>query len=134
MARPQALTRILEPIEEDIMGAYLFGSHARGTATPQSDIDVCLVAGPEREARDVLATAWRKTRLRQEGYDVRIFEELPMYLKAQVLEEGELVFTRDEPAMSEYLRRWRKLWADQAHRNRTTEADIERIMAARRKG
>lgn len=54
-----------------------------------------------------------------------------MYLKAQVLEDGELILSRDEPGLSEYLRRWWKLWNDQAHRNRTTAEDVERIRKAR---
>jgi predicted nucleotidyltransferase len=131
VARLETLRRVLEPLENDVLGAYLFGSHATGHATSRSDVDVCLVAGPKREPVEVLRAAWRKTRLREDGYDVQVFEQMPLYLKAQVLEQGDLILSRDEPTLSEHLRRWRKIWNDQAHRNRTTEEDVERILQAR---
>lgn len=66
-------------------------------------------------------------------YDVKAFEELPLYLKAEVLEHGVLVLARDEPALSEYLRTWRRIWADQAHRNRPRQEDMARIAEARKR-
>lgn len=131
MVEIEELKRKLAPLEDCILGAYLYGSHATGPTTPRSDIDLCLVAGPDNDPREVLQEAYRRTPLGQPPYDVRIFEELPLYMKAQVLEDGNLILSRDEPALSEYVRRWSKVWGHQAHRNRTTKEDLERIFAAR---
>ncbi len=131
MVELQELRRKLEPLEDRILGAYLYGSHATGDPTPRSDIDLCLVAGPDRDAGEVLKEAYGRARLGQPPYDVRIFEELPIYVKAQALEQGALILSRDEPALSEYVRRWAKMWSHQAHRNRTKSEDLDRIFEAR---
>lgn len=123
----------LQGLGDRILGVFLFGSHATGDEQPRSDIDLCIVAGPGQDPGKTLRTVWRETRLGQQPYDVWVFEELPLYLKARILEEGELLLARDEPRLSEYLRRWRKIWADQAHRNRTTREDMQRIAAVRRR-
>jgi hypothetical protein len=120
------------PLADDVWGVYVFGSYALGRATPRSDIDVCLVGGPGSRPRDVLRLAWTRARLGATPYDLKVFEELPLYLKAEVLEHGVLVLARDEPALSEYLRPWRRIWADQAHRNRPNADDMARIAEARK--
>lgn len=132
MVEHDGLKAEVEKIEDEVLGVYLFGSHATGTPTPRSDIDICIVAGPGKDLGEVLRYVWRSTELGQPPYDVRIFEELPLYLKGRVLEEGELIASRDEPALAEYVRHWWKLWAGQAHRNRITQGDVQRILAARR--
>lgn len=132
MVELEGLRAQLEPLGDRFLGAYLFGSHGRsGTATPRSDIDICIVAGPGRDPAATLRAVWGGTQLGQPPYDVRVFEELPLYLKAQILEDGELILSRDEPGLSEYLRHWWKFWNDQAHRNRTTAEDVARIRKAR---
>lgn len=121
------------PIADEVMGVFLFGSHAEGGATARSDIDICIVGGPGSRPRETLRKAWTRARLGSKPYDLKTFEELPLYLKAEVLERGVLVLARDAPALSEYLRTWRKIWEDQAHRNRPNAADMARIAEARRR-
>lgn len=44
----KAVTRFLEEVEGSglrLVAAYLYGSHAEGTARPDSDIDVALISG-----------------------------------------------------------------------------------------
>ncbi|MCA1814537.1 MAG: nucleotidyltransferase domain-containing protein [Halobacteriales archaeon] len=132
MADLARVRRDFLPIAEDVMGVYVFGSHAEGAATPRSDIDVCIVGGPGVPPQEALRLAWSRADLGGQPYDVKAFEELPLYLKAEVLEHGVLVHARDEPRLSEYLRTWRKIWADQAHRNQPNAEDMARIAAARR--
>jgi len=48
----EALARCLEAMDRvrPLRAVYLFGSHARGEARPDSDVDLCLVAeGAERQ-------------------------------------------------------------------------------------
>lgn len=124
--------RDFAPLESSVAGVFLWGSHAEGTATQRSDVDVCIVGGPGKEVRAVLRLAWTRARLGGRPYDIKVFEELPLFLKAEVLERGVLVLSRDAPGLSEYLRHWRKIWADQAHRHRPSWQDIDRMFAAAR--
>jgi len=48
-----------------------------------------------------------------EKYDIKIFEMLPLYMKAEVLENAVVVWVDDEPEMMYYLYRWRRLIEDQ---------------------
>lgn len=129
---PADVTRALAPIAPEVLGAYLWGSRASGRAHSRSDIDVCIVAGPGVDPSDVLRRIWTEGLLGAARYDVKVFEDLPLYLQGEVLDTGRLLFSRDEPALSEYLRPFQKRWADQAHRNRPNPEDMERILAARR--
>ncbi len=73
----------------------LYGSWARGDASERSDIDVCIVA-PEIQDK---AALWREaiSELRDERYEVRIFELMPLYMKMAVIEEGVVVCSRRRP-------------------------------------
>jgi predicted nucleotidyltransferase len=57
----QTLARCLEAMDQvvPLQAVYLFGSHARGEARPDSDVDLCLVAAG---ATEQLKTAQRYRR------------------------------------------------------------------------
>ncbi len=129
----EAVKRDFAPIRDLVLGVLLYGSQATGRAHVGSDVDVCVVAGPGREPYDALRGVWTRAHLGKAEYDVKVFEDLPLYLKGEVLDTGRLVESRDEVALSEYLRPVRKVWDGQAHRNRPNEADWQRILAARRR-
>ncbi|MFO7835178.1 MAG: nucleotidyltransferase domain-containing protein [Candidatus Thorarchaeota archaeon] len=100
-----------------IQGVLLFGSYVRGEMTPQSDIDLCVVAPDAqtpKEKADLLGRIWK--RINADKYDVRLFEELPLHMKMNVIREHEILFCDDVPALFEYFYFYRKLWADQAHK------------------
>ena len=60
--------------------------------------------------------------------DIRLFEELPMYLKAAVLRDHEVLVSQDEGDLYEYLYFFRKLWEDQAHRQSLTAEEARRLV------
>lgn len=119
------------PVAHVALGVLLFGSAATGRHHARSDVDVCLVAGPGRTPDDVLGVAWRMAHLREE-YDIKVFEELPLYLKGEVLDNGLLLHARDTRALWNYLYPYVRLWADE-RRARLTHDDVERILEARRR-
>lgn len=133
MAVLEEVRRDFAPLEGLAMGVFLWGSHAEGRGTERSDVDVCVVGGPGTRPYEVLELVWTKARLGGTDYDVKVFEELPLYLQAEVLEQGKLALARDPPSLYEYLRPWARRWAHEAHRNRPDEADVDRILAARRR-
>ncbi|PWU12860.1 MAG: hypothetical protein C5B50_20625 [Verrucomicrobia bacterium] len=62
--RQEALAKCLEAFNRarHVRAVYLFGSHARGDARPDSDVDLCIVAdGAEKQfdaARDFRRQIW----------------------------------------------------------------------------
>lgn len=64
-AKREVLTRCLEAFNAvtPVHAVYLFGSHARGDARPDSDVDLCIVAeGAERQldtARRYRQALWK---------------------------------------------------------------------------
>ena len=119
VARVRADLRFLDdPHWEGLLGVLLYGSQATGEAGENSDIDLCIVA-PQAADQSKL---WRQfvSHMRDSRYDVRIFELLPLYLKAAVIEQGVVVHCKDEPELYEYLYPFRRDWDDQKHRQALT--------------
>lgn len=121
-----------DPIwREQILGVLLYGSQATGEAGPSSDIDLCIVA-PQATDHSFL---WRKfiSHLRDSRYDVRIFELLPLYLKAAVMEQGVVVHCKDEPELYEYFYPFLRDWQDQKHRQTMTREETRELFQAARR-
>lgn len=102
-----------EEFKDRCMGVLLFGSHARGEATERSDIDVCIV----KPLESILDTIYSKFGGK---YDIKVFENLPLYVKMEVIRHHELI-CGDELDLSEYFYFFRKLWQDMEHRIRGNE-------------
>ena len=88
--------RLIEEAKADqgVLAVILFGSSARGETTPTSDIDVCLVLplGQDAEA-DCLHM--RTKYLAYDNLDLRIYQQLPLYVRQRVLKEGHVLSCRD---------------------------------------
>lgn len=132
MGVEEDVTRDFAHAARHVAGILLWGSHAEERAHARSDVDVCVVAGPGLTIEEALRLAWSGPGT-SPRYDVHVFEELPLYLKGEVLDRGRLVATRDEPALSEYLRPFRKVWDDQRRRATPTREDVRRMLEARRR-
>ncbi len=102
--------------QPDVVVAYLFGSVARGTARPQSDVDIAVLF----DARlDALARVEREMEIARNlpkelatgEIDLRSLHNVSPVFLAQVLGTGTLLYARSESeriafevrAMSEYL-------------------------------
>lgn len=89
----------LEPRAE-ILEAYLFGSHARGQARPDSDIDVAVYIDEERAEdgdwgyRAELATALMAA-LGADDVDIVVLNRAPVLLYHRVLRDGVRLISRD---------------------------------------
>ncbi len=95
-----------------------------------SDTDICVVT----EFKDthllyqILAEIWQKIPVARLKYDVRMFHELPLFIKKDVIEFGMVVSSRDEPALYEYLYPYRKRWADQKFRQQLSPEEISSLL------
>lgn len=95
----------------DILAVVLFGSQSQKTAHAVSDIDLCLVmpaATDKVQHQILLQWAGRLS----DSYDVKVFEELPLMVKGEVIKEGTVLFSRDADALFEYFWKWKKIYDD----------------------
>lgn len=121
------LQKEFEFIFGEVEGILLYGSYAKSAADMRSDIDICIIKPKKRE---VLPLIFAKVGSK---YDVKIFEELPLYIKVDIIENSRVIYG-SEPEISYYFYRFRKKWEDMRHRimgNRFSSAS--EMAAARRK-
>lgn len=104
--RIQALIATLRGSGADF--AYLFGSHARGDANHQSDVDVAAHfpgAVPRTFELEVPA-----------GIDLLILNDAALAIKGRVATEGVLLFESDPAAHLRWLATTRKIYFDEKYR------------------
>ena len=94
------MERFLEVVQQDhaVLAVILFGSRARDGHTPTSDTDLCLVLPFGKDTADDQMTV-RMRYLKEDDLDLRIFQQLPLYVRQRVLKEGVVLFCRDLDAL-----------------------------------
>ena len=106
MARPavdlDALRAYFEQ-QDDVLFALLFGSQARGTAGPLSDVDIAVMLpddmGPMPKFRRQLSLMTDLSRLlRTDEVDVAVLNDVPITLGYRVFRDGMLLHCRDREA------------------------------------
>jgi len=111
-----------EPLLDDVLGILLYGSLAAGEDCERSDIDISIVAPVIDDkigfSRRILSN------VRDARYDVRVFELMPLYLKAEVVEKGEIIYTKNIFKLYEYFYYFRKIWEDQKHRQKLSKKEV----------
>ena len=73
-------------LQGDVLGVLFYGSWATGENHENSDIDICIVALSVEDK----AALWRSAIavVRDDCYDIRIFQLMPLYLQMAVIELG----------------------------------------------
>jgi predicted nucleotidyltransferase len=104
--------------DEPVAVAYLFGSHARGEARHDSDVDVALLA-PMVEPRERLDLRLRvigrladAAQLPDVDVDVIVLDESPLTLTGEVIRDGIVVYSIDEALRAEYESRTFREFSD----------------------
>jgi predicted nucleotidyltransferase len=92
---------------DDVVLAYLFGSHARGQAGPLSDVDVAVLLADRPDDgrcfdRRLEIMGGLMDILRLNDVDVAILNQTPLALRYRVVRDGALLFCRDHQAMIEF--------------------------------
>lgn len=117
--------------DDRILAVVLFGSGAKDQNDERSDLDICVVApevGDTDEMWQVLREIYGTIDVVGKRYDTWLFEELPLHMKAQVMENHKVVFCRDLPALYEYFYFYRKMWEGQKHRQELNKEELMEIL------
>ncbi len=113
---------------KDILAILLYGSAAKGDETPRSDIDICIVAPKCPDRYNLLTEVFRKLDVFSKKYDVKIFEELPLYIQIQIVQINEIIYAKDIYELYEYFYNIRKLWEIQADRQKVTGEELAEML------
>jgi hypothetical protein len=103
--------KALKPLEKNSFAVLLYGSAAKNESHEKSDIDVCVIAG---EKKKLLFKETNILMSKHSELDIKLFEELPLYIKKDVIQEGILLYCKNKQELEELFRLYRKLWNEQA--------------------
>ncbi len=120
MARETLINQLKEDFQfvkknPAILGVMLYGSHLTDDNTVRSDVDVCIIA-PDYNLYEIYQFVMGNLKKHINDYDIRFFEELPIHIMGEIIENGKVIITADEPALYEYFFPFRKEWEDQKFR------------------
>jgi uncharacterized protein len=94
---------------QNILGVILFGSYVDGQESERSDIDICLVVR-DSDLYSIHKYIYATVEQNLDKYDIRFFEELPLYIQGEIIERGQIILTPNIGDLTEYLYRYRKRW------------------------
>jgi predicted nucleotidyltransferase len=92
----------------------LFGSAAKGELSKRSDIDIALVRPRNKR---VLLRVFERVGGK---YDAKIFDDLPLYIKMDIIKNHIIIFG-DEVELSYYFYRFREEWKDMEYRIKSNQ-------------
>lgn len=111
------ITNLIENIEKNkaILSAFIYGSQAKNLSSPLSDIDICLMIFPKKYTNIELSMI-RLSFIKQfPNLDIRIFQQLPLYIRKRILKDGIIIFCRDEDSLYNESFRFITEYSDYEH-------------------
>jgi predicted nucleotidyltransferase len=112
------LNRLLARVKEDkeVLALIIFGSAARDEQAPFSDVDICVVMTSQPKPFELISLSHKRLEyMKGDSLDVRIFQQLPLYIRVRVLREGRILFVRDENQLYELAFRTAQAFEDFKH-------------------
>ncbi|WP_456478333.1 nucleotidyltransferase domain-containing protein [Geoglobus ahangari] len=118
------VARDFEFLKNRVLAVLIFGSAV--SEAEARDVDVCIVAPGGFDLREV----FKRVDVAGKKYDVWLFEELPLYMKMEIILNHVVVHCKDILELYEYFYFFRKLWKDQERRNCLTKDEIGEMLKA----
>ncbi len=115
------ISKIIEVIKShpNVIAIYLFGSHAKGEATPLSDIDIAVILeNPTSESEADIGS------LSSPEIDVVLFHRLPLHIKYEVFKYGKEIFVRDEEKLLEIKLKIMREYLDTARMYKMISSEV----------
>jgi len=114
--------------EQNIHSILVFGSYAGEDETARSDIDICIIMPENRELGERLLNI-AISKLSSKGYDIHLFETLPLYIKIEIINNHQVIHSKDIYDLYEYFYFYRKIWKDQEHRQKLTKEEMLKLFS-----
>jgi len=112
------LDRLLGMVKQDkeLLAVIIFGSAARDEKVLLSDVDICLVITSQPKSFELTSLSHKRLEyMKDNSLDVRIFQQLPLYIRVRVLKEGRILFVRNENKLYELAFRTAQAFEDFKH-------------------
>ena len=112
----KTLNTLIENAKKDstILALLLFGSTVRKDHHRNSDTDICLVLMPRPYTPRELSKK-KITYLKSFDLDIQILQQLPLYIRKRVIQEGKVLYCRDENMLYEMVFTVMREYADFEH-------------------
>ncbi len=123
----EQLLDVLKDIVPYVKGILVYGSLIKGYADRNSDIDICVIKKEGMESKVALYDKILEVSA-NERYDIVVFNEIPWYLRGEILENNEVIYAEDENDLDFWLYKQSKIWNGMKRRQRAVSAEdlIER--------
>jgi len=110
MSKTEPLNQVMINAEadSDILAVIVFGSYAREET--YQDIDVCLVLWQSRVP--AVNRLQKEIAYSEHGIDIHLFQDLPLYIRIKVLEEGIGRLVKDDDAYYDLVQITLRQWED----------------------
>lgn len=104
MKESRQLDKLINAVKQDtdILAVFLFGSIAQGKGHKNSDIDICLIM-KEGSYTSLDFSEKKMEYLKAFEADIQIFQQLPLYMRERVIQEGKQLFCRDEDSLYQLI-------------------------------
>ena len=80
--------------DPEVLAVAFFGSYARGEE--YRDIDICIFLSPKEYSPLELSQIKLSYTPEDEHYDVQVFQQLPLYIQARILNEAKIIYCKNE--------------------------------------
>jgi hypothetical protein len=105
-------------LADRVLAVLIFGPSPGGRE--RRSLDICIVNPEDFNMRGI----FQRVDVTGKNYDVWFFEELPLYIKMEIIESHEVLFCRTLLDLYGYFYQLRKLWKDQARRNKLSREEL----------
>ena len=81
--------------DRDVIAVLIFGSFIRSAGRYYKDIDVCIVLDKKYDSYYMSKKRLRYLTIAKSKIDIQIFQQLPLYIRIEILREGKIIFCRN---------------------------------------
>jgi uncharacterized protein len=85
--------------DDKVIAVLVFGSYARGEH--HRDIDICIVLDKKHAQSEMSRIKLKFSSILPTKFDVKIFQQLPIYIRKRILKEGKILSCKNESLLYE---------------------------------